>query len=110
MGRAPGLRGISPSHQGPGRPGLRPSKLATETLLRRPLSGAATATLGQLGASGLDPAQSLATINRLVDQQAFTLSVDDLFFVSAMLFLLLLVLVWAAKPAKGAGVDAAGAH
>ena len=43
-------------------------------------------------------------INRMVDQQAFTLAVDDLFFLSGMLFLLLLVLVWATKPAKSAGV------
>jgi len=73
-------------------------------------SDAATAALGQLGASGLDPAQSLAMVNRLVDQQAFTLAVDDLFFLSGMLFLLLLVFVWATKQAKNAAVDAAGAH
>jgi len=73
-------------------------------------SDAATATLGQLGASGLDSAQSLAMVNRLVDQQAFTLAVDDLFFLSGMLFLLLLVFVWATKQAKNAAVDAAGAH
>jgi len=41
----------------------------------------------------------------MVDQQAFTLAVDDLFFLSGMLFLLLLGLVWATKPAKSAGVD-----
>jgi len=46
----------------------------------------------------------------MIDQQAFTLAVDDLFFLSGMLFLLLLVFVWATKPAKNAAVDAAGAH
>jgi DHA2 family multidrug resistance protein len=73
-------------------------------------SNAATATLGQLGASGLDPSQALAMVNRIIDQQAYTLAVDDLFFLSGMLFVVLLVLVWATKPAKNAAVDAAGAH
>ena len=73
-------------------------------------SDPATAALGQLGSAGLDPAQALATVNRLVDQQAFTLAVDDLFFLSGMLFLLLLVFVWATRPAKSTGVDAGGAH
>ena len=73
-------------------------------------SNAATTAIGQLGASGLDPAQSMALINRMIDQQAYTLAVDDLFLLSGMLFLVLLVFVWATKPAKNVAVDAAGAH
>ncbi len=73
-------------------------------------NSAATATMGQLGASGYNPSQALATINRMIDQQAYTLAVDDLFFVSGILFIALLVLVWLAKPAKNAAVDAGGAH
>jgi DHA2 family multidrug resistance protein len=73
-------------------------------------STAATAALGQLGASGFDHAQSLAMINRMIDQQAYTLAVDDLFFLSGMLFIVLLVFVWATKPAKNVAVDAGGAH
>ena len=53
-------------------------------------SSAATATLGQLGASGYDSSQALATINRMIDQQAYTLAVDDLFFISGVLFVALL--------------------
>jgi DHA2 family multidrug resistance protein len=70
-------------------------------------SNAATATLGQLGGAGLDPAQAMTTVNRMIDQQAYTLAVDDLFFLSGMLFIVLLVLVWATKPAKNVAVDAA---
>jgi DHA2 family multidrug resistance protein len=66
--------------------------------------------LGQLGASGYDPTQALATVNRMIDQQAYTLAVDDLFFLSGILFVALLVLVWLTTPAKNAVVDAAGAH
>ncbi|HEY2188032.1 MAG TPA: MFS transporter, partial [Caldimonas sp.] len=73
-------------------------------------NGAATSAIAQLGAAGYDSAQAMATINRMIDQQAYTLAVDDLFFVSAIVFVLLLVFVWAAKPAKNAAVAAAGAH
>ena len=43
----------------------------------------------------------------MIDQQAYTLAVDDLFFLSGVLFVVLLVLVWATKPAKNVAVDAA---
>jgi DHA2 family multidrug resistance protein len=65
-------------------------------------SSATTLALGQLGAGGYDPAQSLATINRLVDQQAYTMAANDLFLLSSTLFLLLLVFVWMTKPVQGA--------
>jgi MFS transporter, DHA2 family, multidrug resistance protein len=71
-------------------------------------NSAATQAIGQLGGD----ASALALINRLVDQQAFTAAVTDLFALSAALFLALIVLVWLAKPqrAGGASVDAGGAH
>ena len=46
----------------------------------------------------------------MIDQQAYTLAVDDLFFLSGILFVALLVLVWLTTPAKNVAVDAAGAH
>ena len=52
----------------------------------------------------------MATINRMIDQQAYTLAVNDLFLLSGVLFVALLVLVWAAQPAKNVAVDAGGAH
>ncbi|MEO8924312.1 MAG: DHA2 family efflux MFS transporter permease subunit [Caldimonas sp.] len=71
---------------------------------------AATLTLNQLGASGYDPAQSLATINRMVDQQSYTMAATDLFYISAAMFVVLLVFVWMTKPVPGAGFGAGGAH
>ncbi|MDQ2928051.1 MAG: DHA2 family efflux MFS transporter permease subunit [Pseudomonadota bacterium] len=71
---------------------------------------AATLTLNQLGASGYDPAQSLATINRMVDQQSYTMAATDLFYLSAASFVVLLVFVWMTKPVPGAGFGAGGAH
>ena len=46
----------------------------------------------------------------MIDQQAYTLAVDDLFLLSGTLFVALLVIVWSTKPAKNVAVDAAGAH
>jgi DHA2 family multidrug resistance protein len=52
-------------------------------------------------------------LNRLVDQQAFMLSANDVFFVSALLFLALIAVVWLARPVMGQPASseaAAGAH
>jgi DHA2 family multidrug resistance protein len=54
-----------------------------------------------------------ATINRLIDQQAYTMAATDVFYLSAGLFLLLIGLVWMAqRPASrtAAAADAGGAH
>ena len=73
-------------------------------------SAATTATLSQLGSAGYSPEQALGTINRMVDQQAYTMAATDLFLLSAAIFVLLIALVWMTRPARGAVVDAAGAH
>ena len=79
-------------------------------------SSASNAVLAGLNAAGLSPEQALAQVNRLVDQQAFMLAANDVFFGSAMIFLLLIPIVWFSRPLAGgtggsAGADAAaGAH
>jgi len=71
----------------------------------------ASAALQTLQANGLDPAQGQGLINRIIDQQAFMASADDMFYVSGLLFLALIAVVWLARPARGgtAGPDAAAA-
>ena len=73
---------------------------------------ATAAALGTLHSGGLSADQSYAMLNRLVDTQAFMLSADDIFYVSGVLFLILIGLVWLAHPVRGAGGAAAasGAH
>jgi MFS transporter, DHA2 family, multidrug resistance protein len=56
--------------------------------------------LNRLGAAGMSPEQAYAFLNRLVDQQSFTLAALDLFHASAILLMLLIPLVWLARPAK----------
>jgi MFS transporter, DHA2 family, multidrug resistance protein len=69
----------------------------------------AAQAFSNLGNSGFGTDQSYALMNRLVDQQAFMLSANDIFYVSGILFLVLIVLVWFARPQKAAGDSAAGA-
>ena len=64
--------------------------------------------------AGLPTAGAYASINRLVDVQAFTKAADDIFIASAVTFLFLIFTIWFTKrPPKIAGgpsVDAGGAH
>jgi len=69
--------------------------------------------LATMQAGGLTAEQSHAVLDRLVDQQAFMLSANDVFYVSAVLFLALIAVVWLARPVSGtpqAKDAAAGAH
>lgn len=60
---------------------------------------------------GMSPAQALGAIDRQVNQQAFTLSALDLFWISGVLFLVLACVIWLSKPIRhDAPVDAGGAH
>ncbi|MGE5469215.1 MAG: DHA2 family efflux MFS transporter permease subunit [Bacteroidota bacterium] len=64
-----------------------------------------------LAGMGLSREQSLGYVNRLVDQQAYMLSANDIFAASAVIFLLLLGVVWLAKPVHAsAPADTGGAH
>ena len=64
-----------------------------------------------LQAQGMSLEQAYAQITRLIDQQAFMLAANDIFYVSAIGFVALIVVVWLSKPTKGgAAADAAAAH
>jgi DHA2 family multidrug resistance protein len=76
-------------------------------------STASNSALAGLNASGLSTEQALSQINRMIDQQAATLAANDVFYASAVIFVLLIPLVWLSRPAKGgagASEAAAGAH
>jgi MFS transporter, DHA2 family, multidrug resistance protein len=80
-------------------------------------SSATNSALAGFYAAGMSTEQALSQINRMVDQQAFMLAANDVFFGSAMIFLVLIPLVWLARPVRAgkaggpAAADAAaGAH
>ncbi len=63
--------------------------------------------------AGLTPEQALAQVNRLLDQQAYMLAANDVFYASALMFLLLIPVVWLTRPRRmtpGNADAAAGAH
>ena len=70
-------------------------------------SPVSTQSFANLQALGLNTGQSHAMVNRVIDQQAFLLSAIDIFYASAILFLLLIPVIWLAKPCKGT-LDSAG--
>jgi DHA2 family multidrug resistance protein len=71
----------------------------------------ATQTLAQLQAQGYSAEQALGVLNRMIDQQAFTMAAADVFWLSSWLFIALIALVWLSRPQAAAGAAvAAGAH
>ena len=74
-------------------------------------SPGAMATVAKLQSQGFSLDQAWAVINRLIDQQSAMLGANDLFRISAILYLLLIPVIWLARPVRSsAPVDAGGAH
>ncbi|MEI6733594.1 MAG: DHA2 family efflux MFS transporter permease subunit [Comamonadaceae bacterium] len=72
---------------------------------------AATQVLSGMGSAGFSQEQALAQVNRLVDQQAYMLGANDVFYASALMFLMLIPVVWLSRPKRAGAADAAaGAH
>jgi DHA2 family multidrug resistance protein len=71
-------------------------------------------SLTTMQAGGLGSEQGIPLLNRLVDSQAFMLSADDIFLASAVLFLLLVGVIWLARPTRASAAApeslAGGAH
>jgi DHA2 family multidrug resistance protein len=73
-------------------------------------NSAATQLTAQLAASGLTSEQIAANINRMIDQQAYTMAVTDVFYMSAVMFFALIVVIWFARPKPGGAAGGGGAH
>src|SRR5881396_1793849 len=91
------------------RASLHHAQLAERITAYDPSSAQA---LSSLQAGGMSAQQSYEAVNRLIDQQAYMLSANDIFYVSALLSVLLIAVIWLARPAKAgdAPAAAAGAH
>jgi len=79
------------------RASLHHANLAQQFNLSSP---AALQALADLQHAGHSREQALAAVNRIIDQQAFTLAATDLFWLSSMLFVALVVLVWLSSPTR----------
>ena len=62
--------------------------------------------------SGMTGQQTLGFINNMVNQQAATMAVDDMAWISAVLFIVMITLIWLIHPIKSAAQSeaAAGGH
>ena len=72
-----------------------------------PYSATTQQFVDQLGAAGLPAAQAHGQIEQMVSSQAFVLATNDIFWVVAWLFLLLIPLLWTTRPPFG---GPAGGH
>lgn len=61
---------------------------------------ATQSVINGLGNAGMSEQQSLGFINNMVNQQAATMAADDLAWLSAILFILLISLIWLIHPIK----------
>lgn len=68
--------------------------------------------LNHLMQMGMSQAQAIGVIERNITQQAAMLGANDIFWISGMLFFVLIGFVWLTRPAKGGGgsADALAAH
>lgn len=61
----------------------------------------ATQILSQLTHAGSSQPQALGIVNQLVNREALTLAVNDIFLLCAVLFIVLIPVIWLAKPPFG---------
>ncbi|PXV60842.1 MFS transporter, DHA2 family, multidrug resistance protein [Dyella jiangningensis] len=61
----------------------------------------ATQIVGQLTHGGLGQTQALGVVDQLVNKEALTLAVNDIFLLCAVLFIVLIPVIWLAKPPFG---------
>lgn len=87
---------------------LHHAQLAEHANIQNPAFGQ---TVEGLTAQGMSEPGAWAVIERVLSVQASTMAATDIFWISAILFLALIGLVWMTKPGRSrASADAAGAH
>ncbi len=68
-----------------------------------------TNSMTQFGAAGFNQAQGYGMFNNMATIQAAQLGVNDLFYISAAIFVALIGLIWITKPERAGGGDSAAA-
>ncbi|WP_322994643.1 DHA2 family efflux MFS transporter permease subunit [Castellaniella sp.] len=82
------------------------------TEVARPGEPAFDHIMGNMQNLGIDPQKGAALLDQVINQQAYTMSATDFFFASAIIFLVLIGLIWLARPktASHGSRAAADAH
>jgi DHA2 family multidrug resistance protein len=87
---------------------LHHAQLAEQSSVNNPGYMSAIANLHATLGGGMD--QAAAFFERSLNAQAAMLGLNDIFWLSSMIFIVIIPLVWLTKPGKGGGGGAAGAH
>ncbi|WP_225031170.1 DHA2 family efflux MFS transporter permease subunit [Paraburkholderia sp. XV] len=89
---------------------LHHAQLAEQSSIDNPVYTNALANIH--GALGGSTDQAVAFFERSLNTQAAMLGLNDMFWLSSMIFIVIIPLIWLTKPAKGGGSSAAtsGAH
>ena len=80
------------------------------TEIARPGEPAFDHIMGGLAHLGLTQQQGAQLLDGVINQQAYTMSATDFFYASAILFLVLISLIWLARPKTGSSGHASAAH
>jgi DHA2 family multidrug resistance protein len=83
------------------------TRLAEQTGVNNPTFVSALDSL-QTTPGGVTP-QALAYFEHSLNTQAAMLGLNDIFWLSAVIFIAIIPLIWLTKPGKGSGAGAAGA-
>ncbi|WP_243049317.1 DHA2 family efflux MFS transporter permease subunit [Dyella sp. RRB7] len=75
-----------------------------------PSNPAATQVVQQLTRGGMSQMQALGVTDQLVNKEALTLAVNDVFWLCMVLFILLIPVLWFARPPFGSAGGAAAGH
>ena len=88
------------------RSGVHHAQLVEQANLYNPNFNA---SMQQFGAAGFNQSQGYGLFNSMATQQAAQLGVNDLFYISAGIFVALIALIWITKPDRSGGGDSAAA-
>jgi len=87
---------------------LHHAQLAEQSSVNNPAYAAALDSIR--AAFGFSPAQALGYFERGLNAQASMLGLNDIFWISGVIFVVIVPLVWLTKPVKGAAAGAVAAH
>jgi DHA2 family multidrug resistance protein len=87
---------------------LHHAQLAEQSSVNNPDYTSAIANLHATLGGSMD--QAAVFFERSLNAQAAMLGLNDIFWLSSLIFIVIIPLIWLTKPGKGGGGAAAGAH